>query len=118
MMPLLLLAESGTSFTAGQLAAFLGIVAFLLGLVLLSRKVFGHDPALHKEYVSRADHEKLERELKADLAKQAGARKGIYEKIEAQGRDIASLKSETTSQTRQLSTMDAKIDRLLERHSS
>ncbi len=60
MIPLV---HSTATYTSGELAAFLGILSFLLGLIVLGRKVFGHEPPLHKEYASRRDAEALIMEI-------------------------------------------------------
>jgi hypothetical protein len=105
----LLLAESSPSFTAGELAAFLGIAAFLLGLVLLARKVFGHDPALHMQYVAREDHDRFREETLAELKRHASRRAEIYTLQTEHGAAIRSLQVETTKQTADLSELKAQV---------
>lgn len=113
MIPLL--AESATTFTAGQLGAAIGILVLGLGVIIAWRKVFQADPPLHKEYVRRDELEKIERALKEDLTKQAGARKGMHQEIaELQG-DVRVLQRDTEAQTRQLMIMDGKMDQVLMR---
>jgi hypothetical protein len=103
---------SATAFTDRQLGAALGILLFALTVVIAWRKVFGHEPPLHKEYVTRIEVEKIERSLKDDLTKQAGSRKQMHKEIEdlrvAQGR----LEEKTDSQTQQLFQLDNKIEDL------
>lgn len=67
------------------------------------------------DYVTKAEHEKFADQMGIEFGRERASRKGIYEKIESQGRDIVALKSETASQTRQLHQLDGKIDRILER---
>lgn len=57
------LAQATATYTSGELAAFLGILSFLLGLIVLGRKVFGHEPPLHREYASRTDAAILKTEI-------------------------------------------------------
>jgi Skp family chaperone for outer membrane proteins len=108
-------ASASPTFTPGELAAWLGIAVFILSAIVLARKVFGHEPALHKEYATRSELQKMERELKDDLTKQAGARKGMHQQIEQLGRDQAKLEAQNEFQIKQLTNLDGKIDRLLER---
>lgn len=92
------LAEAGASYTPGQLASFLGIAAFLLGLVVLSRKVFGHDPALHKEYASKDEHNALKKEV---------------EKIDSERRvSVANLHAKIDGNTAITSATGAKVDQM------
>lgn len=102
MMPFALLAESSPTFTPGELASFLGIAAFVLTLVVLSRKVFGHDPALHREYVTKHEHaelklevEKIDRERRTSVA-------NLHAKIDEQTREINSRIDEVPRRTIEL----------------
>ena len=121
----LLAAEIAPSFTPGQLAAALGILAFLVSLALALKKLFGHEPPLHKEYVTRIEVAKLEKDLKDDLTKGAVSRKDMHRDIEGLRIGQAKLEAETASQTRQLHQLDSKIEnlpekilRLMDRHKS
>ncbi len=98
--------ENAPAFTSGQLAAFLGIAFFILGLIVLARKVFGHEPALHKEYAAKTEHEKLEHKVEINEAKNTSARKGIYGTLDEHAAEIARLK-EAAERTKHL---EAKID--------
>jgi hypothetical protein len=103
------------SYTPGELAAFLGITVFLLGGYLLARKAIVPEPPLHKEYITRTEVEKIEKNLKDDLSKQAGARKDIHRDIETLRIGQARLETETATQTRQLLLLDGKIEDLPEK---
>ncbi len=111
-MHALALLDPQPAYTPGQLAAFLGIAAFLLGLVLLSRRVFGHEPPLHKEYITRSEVEKIERSLKDDLTEQASARQGMHEQITVIAGEMQALKAtnEAQSTTLQELTADTKLN--------
>ncbi|MBI5768749.1 MAG: hypothetical protein HZA93_13205 [Verrucomicrobia bacterium] len=103
------LAEAAPSFTPGELAAFLGIVAFLLGLYVLGKKAFGHEPPLHKEYAPRTEIEKLEKKIDAGIAKDTSARKGIYGTLDAHSARLAALEADKHTTAEKLGTLDDKI---------
>lgn len=98
--------SSSPSFTPGELASFLGILAFLVALVLGLKKLFGHSPPLHKEYAARTEQEKLERKVEANEAKNTSARKGIYGTLDEHAAEIAKLK-ESAERTK---ILERKID--------
>lgn len=104
-----LLAESATDFTAAQLGSAIGILLLLLTVIIAWRRVFGHEPPLHKEYITRSEVEKIEKTLKDDLTKQAGARKQMHEEIaEIQG-DVKVLKTQGEAQTMQINQVQQAI---------
>lgn len=57
----------------------------------------------------------LSDDLKAEASAQAGKRKAIYHQVEQLGRDMAAMKADNTTQTRQLFNVEQKVDRILER---
>lgn len=57
----------------------------------------------------------LGKDLKIEASAQAGKRKQMYQEIEQVGRDMATVKADQINQTRQLFSMETKIDRLIER---
>ena len=57
----------------------------------------------------------LGKDLKAEASSQAGKRKQIYHEIEQVGKDMAGLKADNVTQTRQLFNVEQKVDRILER---
>lgn len=109
MMPLPLLAESAPTFTAAELYAVAGVLVFIGAAVVLGRKVFGHEPPLHKEYVTKAEHDKYVTETKAELARHASSRKGIYDRLDGHGLEITAIKKETEGQTKDLSDLKKQI---------
>lgn len=110
MIPIL--AQYAPSFTAGQLAAFVGILFFVFALIIAARKVFGHEPPLHKEYVTKADHDRDFRLLRDDLTKGAGSRKQMHEKLEALASEQSALRQENESQSRDLQDVKREINGL------
>jgi hypothetical protein len=108
-----LLAESATAFSATQLGAAVGILLLVLTIIVAWKKAFGHEPPLHKEYALRADHDKLAAKMDEEFKRERLSRKGLYEKVEAQGNAIASLRASTEAQTKQLTNLDAKMDQVL-----
>lgn len=85
----------------------LAVLVVLGGAVVLFRKVFGHNPPLHKEYASKTDVEKLETELKRHAAR----RVEIYNEQKAQGEKLARLETATTAQSKDISDLkDAMTD--------
>jgi len=112
-----ILAEYSPSFTPGELAAFLGILAFLLGLVVLSQKAFGHNPPLHKEYLSKSDFEAFRLETNAEFKRHAGRRAEIYRKQEDHGQTITRLESESERHTKDIAEAKlaiAEVDRRID----
>lgn len=104
-----LLAQYSPSFTPSELAAFLAIASFILGLVVLVRKVFGHQPPLHREYVSRADHDKFREETLAELKRHANRRAEIYDEQKMQGEKISALQAEMKAQRADLGELKQQI---------
>lgn len=105
-----LLAETtAANFSPAQLGAFLGIVLFILSLIIGFKKAFGHEPPLHKAYASKDDHDKLVAKMEDEFKRERLSRKGLYEKVEEQGRDIASLQTETEKQTEDLADLKAEM---------
>lgn len=108
----LVLAQQSPAFSPIQLYAFLGILAFILMMVLLVRKVFGHEPPLHKEYVSRAEHEALVEKIDADLGRERGARKQMHQEIANLQSGVEVVKTQNAQQSAalgELRTEQAKI---------
>lgn len=119
-----LLAQSTESLPA----ATVGVV--VLSLILLTRWLWDYNrakreesaqvepranPPLHKEYVTKEQHAKLEQEFRTEAARQSNSRKGIYNQLEDQGKQIARLETNAEAQTRQLTNLDAKMDQVLMR---
>lgn len=73
------------------------------------------NPPLHKEYVTREDHKKLEERFEAEVTSQAGKRRGIYTKLEELGKSQARLESESTSQLRHLHSLETKLENMPEK---
>lgn len=109
MMPFPLLAEAAPTFTAAELYTVLGVLFFIGTAIVLARKVFGHEPPLHKEYVTKADHDKHVAETKAELARQTSSRKGIYDRLDSHGLEITAIKKETETQTKDLGELKRQI---------
>lgn len=122
MMPFL--AQSTETVSAGTL----GIV--MLCLIILTRWLWDYNrarredsaqhepranPPLHKEYVTKEQHAKLEAEFRTEAARQSNSRKGIYGQLEEQGKQIARLETNSEVQSRQLTNLDAKMDQVLMR---
>lgn len=98
----MLLAQYSPTFTAGELFAFLGIAVFVLFAVVLSRKVFGHEPPLHKEYFTKTEHAEFANAINTKLEKQDAHRSEIRTEQKAQGLQISALQAESTHQTKTL----------------
>jgi hypothetical protein len=94
--------ESGPSFTPGELAAFLGIAAFIGGLVLMGKKLFGHEPPLHKAYVDTTEYQRRQDKLDAELVRHAARRAEIYDEQKMQSTKLAALEAESRNQTEAL----------------
>ncbi len=98
----MIIAQYSPTFTAGQLAAFLGIILFVFALILAGRKVFGQDPPLHKEYVTRNEHESLKKKMDEELGRERGARKQIHQDIAALQTGIEVVKSQNREQSERI----------------
>lgn len=107
--PPILLAESATTFTAGQLGAAIGILLLALSVIVAWRKVFNQDPPLYKEYVTRTQHDKDQAETWAELKRHAARRAEIYEEQKRQGEKLARLEVATQQQTEDLGTIKDQI---------
>lgn len=100
---------------------------FLINQVLTFYKAhIKEQPTPANTYATKVELTKVETELKDDIDSlttaltneansQAGKRKKIYENIEQLGRDMAGLKADNVTQTRQLFNVEQKVDRILER---
>ncbi len=99
------LAQYSPSFSAGQLAAFLGILFFVFALILVARKVFGHEPPLHKEYVLRTEHDALAEKMDTELGRERGARKKMHEDIAALQTGIEVVKTQNIEQSARIGEM-------------
>ena len=109
-MPPLLAEASASVPPAAELAAFLGCAAFLLGLVVLLRKVFGHEPPLHHEYLSRVEHDRFRDETLAELKRHAARRAEIYDEQRAQGERISALATASDRQTADLAALQRSLE--------
>jgi len=67
----------------------------------------------HAKFTTQEEHEALQAKMEDEFKRERSSRKAIYEKVESQGQAIARLQTETTQQTRQLSSLDAKMDQVL-----
>lgn len=88
------------------------VLASLVGLgsaVVLFRKVFGHEPPLHKEYVTQAEHARDWREIKEELARHAARRSEIYQEQKAQGEKLARLEVASTRLTADLADLKEQV---------
>ena len=75
--------------TTTQIGIFIGCIIVLAGLALVLKQLFQLDPPLHKEYVSRAEHEALEEKM--DIRLTAISKSGT-ESREKMHKEIESLK--------------------------
>lgn len=90
---------SQVTYTAGELGSFLAIATFLLAAVILVRKVFGHEPPLHKEYASRTSTDLLKTEIdKIDNERRTSVA-NLHNKVDA---NIAALRAELTEKIEKL----------------
>lgn len=69
----------------------------------------------HKELITRREHEELARKMDAELGRERSSRKTLYEKTEAIGSRVARVEEKTDAQTRQLNSLDTKMDQVLMR---
>jgi hypothetical protein len=108
----------GTSFYDVSPEAFLTILAtfaFILGIAVAVKLLIKREPPLHREFVAQGDCEKQHTEVRTALARDAFARKGIYESLTAQGVDIAGVKIELGAHTNALSDLKQQITRTEDR---
>jgi hypothetical protein len=92
MFPFLAEASSSPTFTAGEFYAVCGVLVFILSAIALGKKIFVREPPLHRQFMERAECEKIHAKVQNDFDHEANARRLIYKTIEAQGKDIATLK--------------------------
>jgi seryl-tRNA synthetase len=67
----------------------------------------------HEKHVTREEHAALTQRLDDELGRERGARKKMHEEIASLQGDVKVLKSQNETQSRQLSTMDQKMDQVL-----
>lgn len=132
---MLLLAQSEPSVTPTSI----GIL--VISLIYLSRWLWDYNrerrdaaaefepkasPALHKEYATKVELERIERDFKTSLAElaklvkeeaqsQAGKRKAIYQAVEQLGRDMSATRVINESQTRQMHSFETKLENMPEK---
>lgn len=104
----MIFAQYAPTFTAGELFAVVGILVFILFAVVLARKVFGHEPPLHKEYATKTDlreaHGRIGREreeIDRAFALARESRHALDAKVEAHRKEL-DLKLE--QQTKEINT--------------
>lgn len=85
------------------------------GAIVLFRKVFGQDPPLHKEYVTKSDHEKALQEIDRELKRHAARRAEIYDEQKLQAENISGLKAEMKAQTDSLADLKEEQSRIRDR---
>lgn len=96
-----LLAQASPEYSPPQLGVALGIAFFIFALIIAARKVFGHEPPLHKEYVSKTEAERLKGELdKIDNERRTSVA-NLHGKIDSQ---VAGLRAELTAKIEHLET--------------
>lgn len=98
-----------------QIGVFFACVVVVVGLAVGVKMLLHRDPALHREFATREQHAELKKEIeKLDTERRVSVAR-LHEKTETLSTDIAQLKSETTHQTRQLQSLDSKMDQVLMR---
>jgi hypothetical protein len=129
MHPLLLLAQL-TKDNSPSFLVFVGgasVSLFLINQALTFYKShMKEQPAPAATYATKQELSRVEADMKESIGRladamtrevssQAGKRKAIYEDLEQLGKDMAGLKADNTTQTRQLFNVESKVDRILER---
>jgi hypothetical protein len=111
-----ILAEAASpSFTAVEFYSVCGVVVFLLAAVVLVRKVFGHEPPLHKEYVTKADHDKFRGETLDELKRHAARRGEIYNEQKSQGAKLAALQTASDNQAKEVAAIRQQVGEVNDR---
>ena len=101
------------SFTPTTLYEFLGIVGFLIGILVGIKTL--RSPKPQDEFVSKIDYDKQQAEIREELKRHTSSRKGIYEKLEEQGKSISRIESTMTQHGQELITLNDTIDKTNER---
>lgn len=112
-LPLVILAE--LSFEPGFLMSLLGAAAFLLVIWNQGKAAFGQNPPNHDRFVAVKVYEKDQDKIDQRLKDAARSRKEIHEQLDEQGQQIASIRSDSTSQTRELHLLRQSIENMPER---
>lgn len=68
-----------------------------------------------KQVITRDEFEKQQAETKAELARHAASRKGIYERMENQGREIGELRAQSDQHGRMLTDLKGQIEKTADR---
>lgn len=82
------------------------VLAVLFGLAtggLVIKQLLQRDPPLHREFVDAERYNRDREEIRQELSRNASARKTNYERLEEQGRDIASLQAQVSEQSSAIS---------------
>ena len=111
---MLILAEASASPNAQFLKDWLEVLMYLGGLIATvsvawhyltgksEKTSVGPQPFVvkpHESLVTRSEFEKSHRDLKEDLTKQAGARKGLHQEVAALSGDMKALKATNEHQS-------------------
>lgn len=108
--------------TATPSAEFIGML--VLGLILLTRWLWDYNknrreetaqhepranPPLHKEYVSKADHDLFRTETNTELKRHAARRAEIYDEQKRQSEKLAKLEEATGRLSEDVSTLKNEV---------
>lgn len=87
----------------------------IAGGALVLKHLFRADPPLHKEYVSRTEHEKFRDETALELKRHAARRAEIYDEQKRQGERLARVEEANKQQTHDLHVIKTELGDLNDR---
>lgn len=112
------------SFT--QVGVFIGCLIVLVGLALAIKSFFHRDPPLHREYVGRAEHDRLSERVdgieeqirlgfeKADQKRSISVA-NMYDEIREMNVRLAQTSEKANLTYAQLQNLDTKMDEVLQK---
>lgn len=115
MTPFLLAQTLPEPSSAAAVGWFIGVLLVLAAGALIFKQLFKSDPPMHKEYVSRQEHEKHRDDMAKELARHAARRAEIYEEQKKQGEKLARLEVSTERQNQDLKTIKEELSEANER---
>lgn len=103
------------SVTFSQIGAFLACLVVILGIAVAIKLLFTRTPPMHREYLTREDHEQFRKETNDELKRHAARRAEIYDEQKRQGAALAGLQTETSNQTETLKEVKAEQAKIRDR---
>ena len=103
------------SFSPSFLFEAVGLLCLALMILYYAKEIFTRKPKLSEEFVAKTQYEKEREEVRLELQRHAGARKGIYEKLEAQAKTLEGLERTSERQAEDSAELKHEVGKINER---